>query len=137
MVEGEGLPAYTPRMVLNLATASGKDGSLSLNAMGRNLRTRTAQMLQRKYLTAEETEAAAKAKLGPTAEIARDIRALPLATAKLEDAIAGRTLINNIKAYGDRTGEAVVVEGGDPARVATQMVHHAGTSGVPEMEAEV
>lgn len=115
MVEGDGLPAYTPRMVLNVATAGEKNGSLSLNAMGRNLKTRTAQMLHRKYMTAEETEAAAKAALGDDATIARDIRTLPLATAKLEDAIAGRTLINNIKDYGKRTGDDTVTEGAIPA----------------------
>ena len=115
MVEGEGLPFYTPRMVLNVATAGERDSSLSLNAMGRNLRTRTAQMLHRGNLTAEETEAAAKLRLGEGAEIARDIRALPLATAKLEDAIAGRSLINQIKEYGKRTGDETVTEGGIPA----------------------
>jgi hypothetical protein len=114
MVEGEGLPAYTPRMVMNVATAGERDSSLSLNAMGRNLRTRTAQMLHRANLTAEETEAAAKSVLGEGAQIARDIRTLPLATAKLEDAIAGRTLINAIKEYGKRTGDETVTEGAVP-----------------------
>jgi hypothetical protein len=86
-----------------------------LNAIGKNLRTRTGQMLRRKYLTAEDTEAAAKAKFGDQAEIARDIRVLPLATAKLEDAIAGRSLINQIEAYGKNTGDATIAEGGKPA----------------------
>ena len=31
MVEGEGLPAYTPRMVMNVATAGEKNSALSLN----------------------------------------------------------------------------------------------------------
>ena len=120
MVEGEGIPAYTPRMVVNAANAAEKDGSISLsrlpNPMGRNLRTRTGQMLKhREYLTAEETEAAAKGKLGEGASIARDIRTLPLATSKLEDAIAGRTLINNIRDVGARTGEDTVADGFRPA----------------------
>lgn len=115
MVEGEGLPAYTPRMVINVANAASGDGPKSLNSIGQNLRTRTSQMLHRQHMTAEETEAAAKAKLGEEAEIARDIRTLPLATAKLEDAIAGRTLIDNIKAEGRRTGEETVAEGGKPS----------------------
>ncbi len=114
MVEGDGLPTYTPRMVVNAVSAAERDGAIPLNGIGLNLRTRTAQMMRRKYLTAEETEAAAKAKLGEGAEIARDIRALPLATAKLEDAIAGRTLINNIKKYGQSTGSETVTEGGTP-----------------------
>ncbi|MDO8596634.1 MAG: hypothetical protein Q7R45_08420 [Sulfuricaulis sp.] len=116
MVEGEGLPAYTPRMVINATEAATGEGTISLNGIGHNLRVKTAQMKHRKYMTAEETEAAAKAALGPGAEIARDIRALPLATAKLEDAIAGRTLINGIKDAGKRTGEETVVEGAIPAR---------------------
>ncbi len=132
MVEGEGLPFYTPRMVLNMASAIDKEGPIPLNGMGHNLRTRTAQMLHRKYLTAEETEAAAKERTGQRlalqaksldeiekgmeeVKIARDIRALPLATARLEDAIAGRTLINAIKDYGKRTGSETMVEGGIPA----------------------
>lgn len=115
MVEGEGLPAYTPRMVINVAAAGSAEGAIPLNGIGLNLRTRTSQMLQRKYMTAEETEAAAKKALGEEAVLARDIRALPLATARLEDAIAGRTLIDNIKETGKRSGSETVVEGGIPA----------------------
>jgi hypothetical protein len=114
MVEGEGLPAYTPRMLINATEAGSGDAAISLNGIGMNLKTKTAQMKQRKYMTAEETEAAAKKALGEDAKIARDIRTLPLATAKLEDAIAGRTLIDNIKQYGKRTGEDTVAEGAIP-----------------------
>jgi hypothetical protein len=128
MVEGEGLPSYTPRMVLNVGTAFADDKALPLNGIGSNLKIRTAQMLRRKHLEAGDTEAAAKEYVGMRAAlkgksideinaaidkvaIARDIRVLPLATAKLEDAIAGRTLINNIKDYGSRTGTDTVSEG--------------------------
>lgn len=118
MVEGEGLPSYTPRMVINIADALEADGAVALNRLpspiGLNLSTTTAQLRHRKYLTAEETEAAAKAKFGEQAEIARDIRALPLATAKLEDAIAGRTLIEEIRKYGKDTGSETVSEGSKP-----------------------
>ena len=113
MVQGEGLPFYTPRMLLNVA--EGGEGPRALDRMGANLRTTTPQLRGRKYLTAEETEAAARAKFGGQAEIARDIRALPLATARLEDAIAGRTLINNIRDIGRRTGQDTVVEGNKPS----------------------
>jgi hypothetical protein len=115
MVEGEGLPAYTPRMIINTAGAGSKESALALNAIGGNLKIKTANMLKRKYLEAQETEAAAKAKYGDQAMLARDIRVLPLATAHLEDAVAGRTLINNIKDYGARTGADTVVEGAIPA----------------------
>jgi hypothetical protein len=115
MVEGEGLPAYTPRMVINTAGAGAKETALPLNGIGSNLKTKTANILKRKYMEAQETEAAAKAKYGDQAMLARDIRVLPLATSHLEDAIAGRSLINNIKDYGARTGAETVVEGAIPA----------------------
>lgn len=124
MVEGEGLPAYTPRMIINAASAHAKDGPVALNAFGGKLRTRTAQMMRREYMTAEETEAAAKARLGSDAELARDIRALPLATAKLEDAIAGRKLIDGIKDYGARVGTEVVWEGTIPNEVKSFTIDH-------------
>lgn len=120
MVEGEGLPAYTPRMVVNAAGAVSGDKPIALNGIGHNLRISTPGMKHRKYLTAEETEAAAKEALGEGAEIARDIRTLPLATAKLEDAIAGRQLIDLIKDYGKRTGVDTVVEGAIPAGSETK-----------------
>src|SRR6185312_2382461 len=115
LVEGEGLPAYTPRMVVNTANALADGKALPLNSIGGNLKTSSPNLRQRKYSSAEETEAAAKAKYGDQAELARDIRTLPLATAKLEDAIAGRTLINNIKDIGKATGDETVAEGAIPA----------------------
>jgi hypothetical protein len=132
MVKGESLPAYTPRMVMNIGTAFADDKALPLNVIGNNLKIRTAQMMRRKHMTVEETEQAAKdyvgmrqALKGKSAEeiqaaidqvaVVRDIRTLPMATAKLEDAIAGRTLINNIKKYGESTGADTVVEGAIPA----------------------
>jgi hypothetical protein len=115
MVEGEGLPAYTPRMIINVASAGTKDTALALDGIGGNLRTKTGNLLKRKYMEAQDTEAAAKAKYGDQAMLARDIRVLPLATSQLEDAIAGRTLINEIKKYGERTGTETVSEGAIPA----------------------
>jgi hypothetical protein len=120
MVEGEGLPAYTPRMVMNAALANAGDSAIPLNGIGLNLRTRSPGMRHRAHMTVEETEAAAKAKYGNDAYVARDIRALPLATAHLEDAVAGRTLINNIKDYGARAGTETVVEGAIPAGTETK-----------------
>lgn len=116
MVEGEGLPAYTPRMVMNATLANAGDSAIPLNGIGLNLRSKTPNLRQRQHMTVEETEAAAKAKYGNDAYVARDIRALPLATAQLEDAIAGRTLINNIKDYGKRTGADTVSEGAIPPK---------------------
>jgi len=133
MVEGEGLPAYTPRMVLNVAEAGGDQRALPLNAIGQNLRTRTSQMLHREHMMAEETEAAARERVRASmaaagkseeeitaalekVQIARDIRSLPLATAKLEDAISGRTLINAIQDAGRATGDDTVSIGSNPGK---------------------
>lgn len=115
MVEGEGIPMHATRFVMNITNASDRQHALSLDAIGRNLTVKTPFMRQRKHLTVEETEAAAKAKFGEQAVVARDIRAVSLSTAALEDAIAGRTLVNNIKEYGKRTGIDTVTEGGKPA----------------------
>jgi len=120
MVEGEGLPAYTPRMIINAMGAGSKETALALDGIGGNLRTKTANLLKRKYLEAQDTEAAAKAKYGDQAMLARDIRVLPLATSQLEDAIAGRTLINNIKKYGEQTGTDTISEGAIPAGSETK-----------------
>lgn len=120
MVEGEGIPMHAPRMVINIANASDKEGAMALDVIGRNLRTRTPYLKQRKYMEVEETEAAAKAKYGPQAEVLRDIRTVALSTAQLEDAIAGRQLINNIKEYGARTGTDTVAEGAIPAGSETK-----------------
>lgn len=48
------------------------------------------------------------------AEVVRNMLTLPLATMRLREAIAGRALVNQIKAAGARTGQATVVEGGTP-----------------------
>jgi len=115
MVEGDGIPMHATRYVMNIANATDKDQALSLDAIGRNLFTRVGQMKHRKYLTVEETEAAAKAKYGPDVKVARDIRAVALSTAKLEDAIVGRKLINNIREIGRNTGEEAIADGFKPA----------------------
>jgi hypothetical protein len=127
-----GLPNYTPRMMINAAT--GEAGPRALDRLGANLRTTTPQLRQRKYQMAEETEAAAKARLGEQAELARDIRTLPLATAQLKKAIAGRTLINNIKEIGKRTGQETVAEGAKPGLGWFTIDHPAFTTWRPKFE---
>ena len=132
IVEGEGLPAYAPRMMLNVAAASKDLSPRALNELGRNVFTRTSQMLHRSYLTAEESESAAKslveqrmAERGASAEeiqgavekvqIARNIRSLPLATARLEEATIWRQMINNIENIGKQTGQETVAVGFKPS----------------------
>lgn len=113
MFQGEGLPYWTPRMAVMI----GDDGEYSLpkqtgmpsgSGEGRNITVSSQNLKQRKYLTTEETEAAMKAKLGEGATVVKDIRAMPMAMARLERAIAGRELINNIKQLGKNIGEELV-----------------------------
>ena len=112
MVKGEGYQSWTPRMFVNASDTLG--GPRSLNALGMNLRTTTPQMRRRKHLTSEQTEEAGRRILGEEAELARDIRTLPLATARMQDAVAGRTLIEKIKQIGKDTGQQTVSEGFQP-----------------------
>src|SRR3990167_673392 len=120
MVEGEGLPSYVPRMMVKMtedgqygSSVSGNvpGGARGLDSIGTNVRTSTPQLRHRKYLTAEETETAARSKLGEDVEVARNIRALPLVTARLQEAIAWRSLINQIKEIGKTVGDETVSEG--------------------------
>lgn len=116
----DGLPSYVTRLVLMKKA----DGSYerpnygkhvrSLDSIGGKLRTTTAQMIERKYLTVEETEKAAKGALGENAEVLRNIRVMPYATALLQEAVAGRKLIDRIKDAGKEAGIDTVAEGKKP-----------------------
>ena len=121
----EGLPVYTPRMVVNTSGVGMEGIRVSLDGMGKNLRVATKQMMKREHMTAEETEAAAREAFGPQAKILRDIRTLPLATARLEDAIAGRKMIDAIKEYGKTTGNDAVAVGFQPDKTWFTMDHPA------------
>lgn len=116
--EGEGLPSYVPRIVAMI----GADGTVSRPKSGQpqltpevnGISTTTPQMKGRRHLTFEETEAAARAKLGDEATVVRDIATLPMATARLQEAVAGRTLINKVKELGSNLGVDLVAEGRQP-----------------------
>ena len=114
MVTGEGLESYVPRMVVEM-TAGGprivSKQSPRMAKKGANLSTTTGQLKQRKYETVEETEAAAKAKLGAGVEVVRDIRTLGLATQRLDQAVAGRLMVDRIKAMSKDAGVPLVTEG--------------------------
>ena len=114
IIKGEGLPYYTPRMVVDMLENFNSGKPMALGAKS-GVRTSTPGAFARKHLTAEETEAAAKGAVAPGAQIFRDIRTLPLATYRLEEANAGRALINQIKEYGAATGKPTVVNGELPA----------------------
>ena len=113
MTKADKLPWYVPRMIVQMTEegplkVGGKSGA---SKEARNLRTTTPQLLHRKYLHIEETEEAARKKFGAEATVVRNIRALALATKNLETAIAGRTLVDKIKAIGKDAGEDLVEEG--------------------------
>ena len=133
MWEGDGIEMHYPRMVVGLPKGldAATEGQLSMNAIGYDLRSKTPFARQRKHLELEDTEKAIKAKVagalkeqGKTPEeiaaavdkvrVVRDIRAVNLATKQMEDAIAGRTLIENIKDVGKRTGDETVAVGFKP-----------------------
>ena len=112
MFQGEGLPFWAPRMAVMLgddgeyyrAPAPAGGGAKE----GGNITTSSQNLKQRKYLTADETEAAMKAKLGDDAKLVKNIRTMPLAMARLERAIAGRELVNSIKDLGTKVGANLV-----------------------------
>lgn len=121
MVEGEGLPFWTPRMAAVIGedgkweSPGAGEGKPTLNPVGKNLRTSSGNLKERKYLTAAETEAAMQAHFGEdSTALVRDIRAMPIALQRLNQAIAGRTLINEIKEFSSTAGgETVSAEAKD------------------------
>jgi hypothetical protein len=128
MVQGDGLESYVPRMVIQM-TVSGpqvvKSATPAQAKRGGNLSTTTGQLRQRKYETVEETDAAAKRAFGDKAMVVRDIRTLGLGTQRLEQAIAGRTLVEKIKAMSkDAGGGDLVVEGANPNESAYFTIEH-------------
>jgi hypothetical protein len=125
--EADGLPYYMPRMfvavadegkvsrVKSPASSSGRSAAPSVNglhAFGRNLTS--AGPRGRKYLTPEESTAAARVRFGDGTELVTDIRALLVALSKNERSIAGRDLIDAIKSYGEAANEQWISEGGTP-----------------------
>lgn len=120
LFKGEGLPSYVPRMVVAVGAdgtvgrlGHGGDKAHGLDAIGRNLKTTSSNLKQRKHLTVEETQKAAEA-LDPGAVVIKDIRTLPIAMTRLQQAIAGRSLINKIREMGSDSGEMTISEGSQP-----------------------
>lgn len=114
MVEGEGYPFWTPRMAAVIGEDGGwttpkSEGGKPMVTSGRNLTTTAGSLRERKYETAEETEAAMKNLGEGTGVLVRDIRTMPLALTRLNQAIAGRALINKIKEVGRDTGADTVI----------------------------
>jgi hypothetical protein len=125
MFKGEGLPYWTPRMAVMIGDdgefgriPAGDGPQADNDGRGRNVTTTASSLKQRKYLTASETERAAselaKAKGGQGAQLVRDIRTMPMAMARLERAIAGRELINQVKEIGLAAGRETTSTTGGP-----------------------
>jgi hypothetical protein len=123
LFKGEGVEYWAPRMVALIAEDGevtvpkrepGVDPSPYTSPQGGNITTSAASLKHRKYLTVEETEAAAKEAFGETAEVVRDIRTMPLAMSRIERAIAGRELINGIKELGKKTSQELTSESDGP-----------------------
>jgi hypothetical protein len=77
----------------------------------RAVKTTTKHAKKRKHETIEETEAAIVEALGSDVSINRNIKILPLVTAELEAAIAGKTLIKAVREEGTRMGVDAVKYG--------------------------
>lgn len=113
MTDADGLEFHAPRMIVRLSKTGGPEiisAGSNAGKEGTNLITTTGQMKQRKHETVEETEAAARAKFGENVHVVRDIRTVALAAHRLEQAVAGRTLINKIKEFSDGVGVSTVEE---------------------------
>lgn len=119
MVTGEtSVKFWAPRQ----AVLIGEDGEIAripskgagaTSDVGRNVSTNSPNLKHRKGDTTADTEALGKAAHGEGFTVIRDIRMMPFAMARLEKAIAGRELINQIKANGRATGEELVATGKD------------------------
>lgn len=120
MATGEGLESYVPRMVAEMTMSGARilqrpsRRQLKRGAGGK-LITTTGQMRHRKYETVEETEAAARQAFGDKVFVVRDIAALAKATARLEQAVAGRMLVDRIKRTSLDAMAPLVVEGAKPS----------------------
>lgn len=118
MVDTDGVHYWTPRKIM-LIDENGrlseikKKENREFSKDARNLRTSSSSLKARKYETTEEAEAAAQAYAedGKKAVVVRNIRTMPMAMAELERAIAGRELVNQIKALGQVSGRELVAEG--------------------------
>jgi len=120
MVEGEGLPSYAPRMVVEMAAKGAQrvgkgQPSSGAGGAGANVKTGSPNLNKRMHETTADTIRAAQAKFGENATVVEDIRTLPLATARLKEANAGRRLINQIRDIGKAAGADTVREGSAPA----------------------
>ena len=115
----QGLPYYFTRQMIArdeegnpIRAGSGSGGVRDIQQIGRNVTT-TGPM-RREHLTPEESEAAAKAAMGPGTFLLRDIRSVINGLSRNERAVAGTDLIQSIEKVGKDTGVNLVVKGDIP-----------------------
>ena len=97
MYEGEGVDYWVPRTAARI----GADGTFEpllpgSDGTGGSPSTKSKNLISRNYDTTGEAEAALQAKEGTGAKFIRDIRTMPLAMRRLEEAVAGRHLVDNV-----------------------------------------
>lgn len=113
------IPYYFPRQMVQWSeeegfSRAGGQGQTGRGLDARGLNLTTAGPMRREYLTPEETEAAARAKLGPGTVLLRDIRSLPQRLAFAHRAIAGVDLMKRIEEVGKDVGTDLVIRGDIP-----------------------
>jgi ADP-Ribosyltransferase in polyvalent proteins len=107
LISGDGVPFWTPRMMVMVDPQTGEFSApiSSAKGMGQDslkISTSAASAKHRKYDYSKDTQAAMQAKGG---DLVKNIRAMPMAMARLESAIAGRELVNEIKSLGQAVGQ--------------------------------
>ena len=117
--KAQGLPFYFPRQLVMWSEGEGFKRVPSEGGKGKGIDERggnltTAGPMRREHLTPEETQRAAKAKLGADAQLLTDIRSLPQRLAFTHRAIAGVDMMNEIKRIGREVGVDTVVQGDIP-----------------------
>jgi len=137
--DAQGLPFWTPRV----AAIIGEDGSFG-KPPGKNegvqnpdhpgigFTTTSPNLKHRGHVFAADSEAGMQKLFGDKAALVRDIRVMPLAMARLEQAIAGRELINQVKAIGKAIGAEVTSP--SPKRGYFTLDHPAFQTFVPRIE---
>jgi hypothetical protein len=98
MYEGEGVDYWVPRTAARIG-ADGDYEPLLPGARGEgggSPRTKSKNLTGRNWDTTAEAEAALQGREGTGAKFIRDIRTMPLAMRRLEEAIAGRRLVDRV-----------------------------------------
>lgn len=116
MVSGDGIPYYMPHMLQKIGGGPMRGGAPAAPAGGATpggpdfsgVRTSAANLKHRLHPSIAEAEAAASAKFGEPVAVVRDLRTLPLVAMRVRKAVAGRKLVNALRAIGTANGQKVI-----------------------------